>query len=423
MRIVVAHNFYQQPGGEDQVFAAEVELLRAHGHAVETYTVHNHRINQIGGVRRLAGLVWNRDTAAEMRRLVREHRAQVVHFHNTFPLISPAAYKAARTEGAAVVQTLHNFRLLAPCALLFRKGAVCEKCLGRQLAWPGIIRGCYRKSCATTAATAGMVAIHRVMGTWQDAVDLYLAPTPSARSKFVEGGLPADKIIVKPNFLDPDPGMGEGDGGYAVMVCRLSEEKGVGTALAAWTMLSDVMPLKIVGDGPLAASVREAAASNPRIEWLGRRPLNEVCDLIGRASLLVFPSRCYETFGRVIVEAFAKGTPVVASRMGAMADLVDHGRTGALFSPGNPADLAAQVRWLAESPERIESMRQAARREFELRYTGAINHDLLMRAYHTALGDRASRPAATGDVPAVPVAPAVDALDFGAVRRAATETP
>ena len=389
MRIVVAHNFYQQPGGEDQVFAAEVELLRAHGHEVETYVVHNDRINGLGGAKRLSSLVWNRAAARELQRLVRTHRAEIVHFHNTFPLISPSGYRAARREGAAVVQTLHNFRLLAPCALLFRKGKVCESCLGRRIAWPGIARGCYRNSCATTAAAAGMLAVHRTMGTWRDGVDLYLAPTRSAGAKFIQGGLPADKIFIKPNFLDPDPGAGEGHGGFAIMVGRLSEEKGIETALAAWEMLADVVPLKIVGDGPLAPLVRRVVARNKNIEWLGRRPLPEVCDLMGQAAMLVFPSRCYETFGRVIIESFAKGTPVVASNMGAMADLIDPGRTGALFEPGNPIDLASHVRRLIESPAQLRTMRQAVRREYELHYTGAANHELLMQAYRAALGRQA----------------------------------
>lgn len=389
MKIVVAHNFYRQPGGEDQVFAAEVELLRAHGHQVATYVVHNDCIGHLGGAKQLTSLVWNRDTAAELRQLVRAQRADVVHFHNTFPLISPSAYRAARGEGAAVVQTLHNFRLLAPCALLFRKGKVCESCLGRQVAWPGIARGCYRNSRATTAATAVMLTVHRSIGTWRNAVDLYIAPTRSAKAKFVEGGLPEDRIFVKPNFLDPDPGPGEGDGGFAVMVGRLSEEKGVRTALAAWETLADVLPLKIVGDGPLAPLVERAVARHPNIQWLRRRPLPEVCELMGRAAMLVFPSVCYETFGRVIVESFAKGTPVVASNQGAMADLIDPAATGALFEPGNPADLAFHVKRLLAAPAELRLMRQAARREYELRYTGSTNHELLMRAYQAAMGRHA----------------------------------
>src|SRR5205814_1104988 len=168
---------------------------------------------------------------------IRAQRPRVAHFHNTFPLISPAAYYAARAEGVGVVQTLHNFRLLCPNALFFRDGKVCEDCLGRPVAWPGVVHGCYRGSRAASAATAVMTAAHRALGTWRTAVDVYVALTEFSRQKFIAGGLPAEKIAVKANFVYPDPGPGAGAGGYAVFVGRLSAEKGVETLLAAWRPL------------------------------------------------------------------------------------------------------------------------------------------------------------------------------------------
>jgi len=390
MNIIVAHNFYQQPGGEDQVFAAEVDLLRRFGHNVETFVLHNDAIAQIGRARMIAATMWNHQTYRSLRQLARATRADVVHFHNTFPLISPAAYKAARDGGAAVVQTLHNFRVICPAALLFRDGHVCESCLGRRFAWPGIVHGCYRSSHSGTAVVAGMVAGHRMLRTWQRAVDVYIAPTASARSKLIEGGLPAASLAVKPNFVDPDPGPGRGGGGYALFVGRLSQEKGLETLLAAWLALGAAMPLKIVGDGPLAPVVSEAVSRQGNIEWLGRRPLDEVYRLLGEAAALVFPSRCYETFGRVIIEAFAKGTPVIASRLGAMADLIQDGRTGLLFEPGNVGDLVRQVQRLLGDPTLLSEMRVAARSEYESHYTGTQNQEQLLAVYERAI--RVRRP-------------------------------
>jgi glycosyltransferase involved in cell wall biosynthesis len=394
MRIVVAHNFYQQPGGEDQVFADEVALLRRFGHEVVPFTIHNDRIETMGRLSVAAATVWNRATYRDLAPLVRGHRPQVVHFHNTFPLISPAAYQAARDEGAAVVQTLHNFRLLCPSGVLFRDGKVCEDCVGRVVPWPGVVHKCYRGSRPATAVLAAALSAHRARGTYRDAVDLYIAPTESARATFVAGGLPAEKIAVKPNFVDPDPGLGDGLGGYAVFVGRLSYEKGLETLLEAWRMLPGV-PLKVIGDGPLAPQVREAAAANPSITWLGRRTLNDVYETVGRASFLVFPSRCYETFGRVAVEAFAKGTPVIASGHGGMADVVTHGRTGLLFAPGDAAALADAVRQMLRL---APPMRLAARREYETKYTGDQNHDLLQSAYQRAC--ESVSPRGTGFQPA-----------------------
>lgn len=403
MKVVVAHNFYQQPGGEDVVFQAEVDLLRKSGHDVTTYEVHNDRVKQMNRLSLLANTVWNRHSHRELLELVRTTKAEVVHFHNTFPLISPAAYRAARRGGAAVVQTLHNFRLLCPSALFYRDGKVCTECLGRSFAYPGIQHGCYRGSRLQSGVTAGAVAVHRASGTWHNAVDRYIALTESAREKFLIGGLPADKIVVKPNFVDPDPGPRAG-GDYAIFVGRLSPEKGVDTLLAAWEIIGHRVPLKIVGDGPMADLVRDAVASNPSIEWLGRRAPDEIAELIGRAALLVQPSNCFETFGRVAVEAFAVGTPVVATGHGAMADVVGtDGRLGDTFAPGSGSDLAAKVLALIGHPTRLAMLRSNVRHEYEAKYTGPQNqlylNDIYRQAIAVARGDDVSlEPAAAAGV-------------------------
>ena len=385
MRILVCHNFYQQPGGEDQVFAAEVDLLRLFGHEVSTFEMDNDAVDTMSRPGLIQATIWNGKSHREMCKRVAASRAEVVHFHNTFPLISPASYYAARSQGAAVVQTLHNFRVLCPGANLFREGRACEDCVGKRIPWPGIVHQCYRESLPASAAVAALITTHHVIGTWQNAVDVYLAPTEFARKKFVAGGLPEDKLLVKPNFVDPDPGIGTGAGGYAIFVARLSHEKGLETLLAAWEKLAGSVPLKIIGDGPLAHLVTAAQQRTSNIEWLGRRSLSEVYDAIGQASMLIFPSRCYETFGRVAVEAYAKGTPVIASRHGAPGDIVRENITGLLFEPGNADELAAAVRRMVSNPPAMTSMRHAARREYEDHYTGAANHQQLMTAYRLAI--------------------------------------
>ncbi len=329
MRVLICHNFYQQAGGEDQVFAAEAQLLRQFGHDVQTYAVHNDQIELMGKLKLAAATVWNRGAADEIARRTRQHGAQIVHFHNTFPLLSPAVYSAAHRSGAAVVQTLHNYRLICPAATLFRDGKPCEKCVGR-LPVQGVVHGCYRGSRAATAAAAVMLGVHRAIGTYTEKVDAYIALTQSARDKFLAAGFDPQQLHVKPNFLDPDPGEGPGDGGYALFVGRLAEEKGIRPLLEAWKHIGNELPLKICGDGPLADAVREAAANQPAIHWLGRQPLAEVIDLMRRAAMLVFPSLWYEPFGRTIIESFACGTPVAASDLGSMKELIQPRRTGAV---------------------------------------------------------------------------------------------
>jgi glycosyltransferase involved in cell wall biosynthesis len=236
-----------------------------------------------------------------------------------------------------------------------------------------------------------MIAAHRLMGTWRNAVDAYIALSEFSRRKFLEGGLPADKIAVKSNFAYPEPGTGAGNGGYAVYVGRLSAEKGVETLLRAWQSLGKAVPLTIAGDGPLAPAVQEAAAQNAAIQWLQGVSHENVYDLIGAAAFLILPSQCYEgALPRVVIEAFAKGTPVVVSRLGAMAEIVDDRRNGLRFDPGNPEDLAAKVRCLFLDSSALKQMRRAARETFDQNFTADANHEVLMAIYARAV-DRYSR--------------------------------
>jgi glycosyltransferase involved in cell wall biosynthesis len=385
MKVLLCHNYYQERGGEDESFEAEAGLLEAHGHAVVRFTLHNDAIRAMSRWAVARRTVWSRETYRQLRNLIRRERPAVLHCTNTFPLVSPSAYYAARAEDVPVVQSLRNYRLLCPNGLFLRNGQVCEACLGKAVPWPGVVHGCYRGSRAASAVVAGMIAGHKVLRTWTRAVTLYFTLTEFARRKFVEAGWPEDRIAVKPNFVHPDPGPGSGAGGYGVFVGRLSPEKGVRVVLEAWSRLPVPVPLKIIGDGPQSAEVEAAARTNPAIEWLGRRPLPDVLRILGDAAFLVMPSIVYETLGRSMIEAFARGTPVVASRLGAMAEVVADGRTGLHFAPGNAGDLAAQVVRLLTDRPALARMRQAARQEFEAKYTAEQNYRMLLELYRRAL--------------------------------------
>jgi glycosyltransferase involved in cell wall biosynthesis len=385
MNILVAHNYYKLAGGEDQCVAAEVAMLRAHGHHVTQYCLSNDATDGLGRLKLASRTIWSRPAFQDVRRLIRVHRPQVVHFHNTLPLISPAAYYAAHAEGVPVVQTLHNFRLVCVNPNLFRDGKPCEDCLGKMTPWRGVVHNCYRDSRAASAAVAAMVAAHWLFGTWRNAVDAYIALSEFSRRKFIEGGLPANKIAIKSNFVYPEPRTGDGNGGYALYVGRLSVEKGLQTLLKAWQSLKEAVPLKIAGDGPLAPLVQEAAARNPAIQWLRDVSHEKVYDLIGAAAFLILPSQCYENAPRVLVEAFAKGTPVVASKLGAMAETIDVGRNGLLFAPGNPEDLTTKARSLFADLPTLKRMRRIARETFDQNFTAEVNHEALMAIYTSAM--------------------------------------
>jgi len=384
MRLLLCHNHYQLPGGEDQVFRDERWLLESRGHEVLSFVRHNNDIEHMSGRKAALATLWNDETYVAITKLIREQRPDIIHCTNTFPLISPAVYYAAQAEKVPVVQSLHNYRLLCANGYMLRDGAPCEACSGRFFAWPALQHKCYRNSLAATTAVAGMQTFHRVIGTWRNTVNMFITCSNFAREKFLQAGIAAEKIVMKPNFVHPDSGPGTGSGDYAVFVGRLSPEKGIETLLAAWRELALPLQLKIIGDGPLAPRVQAAAEQDSRIEWLGWQPLENVLSVIGDAAMLLMPSIWYETFGRTIVESFSKGTPAIVSRLGAMAELVDDGRTGLHATAGDPRDLAAKVAHLAQNESLRQSMRQACRKEFEARYTAEANYKQLMEIYALA---------------------------------------
>jgi len=384
-KILLCHNEYTQTGGEDLVFAEERRLLEAHGHEVVPYTRHNDDIQDIAPISLAARTFWNHETYRALRKLIRRERPALIHCANTFPLVSPAAYYAAHAEGIPVIQTLHNFRLLCAAATLSRKNSVCEDCVGSFAPWRGVTRGCYPRGRAAGAALVGMLAAHKAIGTWKREIDTYIALTEFSRELFIRGGLPEAKIRVKPNFVETDPGLGSGAGGYTVFVGRLSSEKGIDTLLDAWSRLRSDTELVIIGDGPMADQVRCAASQDPRIRLYGWRKASEVLDIVGDAAVLVVPSIWYETFGRVIVEAYAKGTPVIASNHGAMAELVEDGRTGSLFQPGSPEALARAIAQFYSNPDAQPGMRDAARARYLAKFTAATNYEILRSIYDEAL--------------------------------------
>lgn len=388
--VAIAHNYYQQAGGEDQVFASEAALLERNGHRVIRYEEDNARIADRSPAVTAIDAIWSTNSARSLTELIRREKPDLVHFHNTFPLISPAAHYAVHREGLPVVQTLHNFRLLCPGATLFRNGAVCEDCIRQFSLRPAMLHKCYRGSRPATAAVATMLTVHRAARTWKRKVNVYIALSEFARRKFIQGGLPASRIMVKPNFVSPDPGMGTGSGGYALFAGRLSAEKGIAVLTSAWRELADI-PLVVAGDGPLAGTKWPAG-----VNWIGRQSREKILELMRDARVLIFPSEWYEGAPMAIIEAFACGLPVIASDLGSMAEMVAHERTGLLFNPGDAADLASKVRWVFEHPDAMPAMRAAARREFEEKYTAERNYEMLTAIYEMAVTNfRGTRRAAS----------------------------
>ena len=380
MRILVVHNAYQHRGGEDSVVDAEIVLLRSRGHEVETYFRSNDDVGSMPSLALVCQTLWSSRTTRDLAEQINRFRPDIIHAHNTFPLISPSLYWAAERAGVPVVQTLHNFRLMCLNALFLRDGKVCEDCLG--LPWRGVVRACYRGSHAASAALAGMLTLHRGLGTYRNKVARYIALNEFCRGKFIEGGLPAERVVVKPNFVDfdmPEPVARAG----LLFVGRLSVEKGVATLAQAMTLLPDAK-LRVAGDGPEAGLLDGVAG----VTRLGSQPGETVRQEMSRAAALVVPSIWYENFPRTIVEAFACGLPVIASRIGALADIVGDGETGLLFEPGNPRDLADKMTWALAHPERMAEMGRKARAQYEVEFSAEVNYRQLMEIYASVLAER-----------------------------------
>lgn len=386
MRVLQIHNYYQRWGGEDEAAEHEVRLLQQYGHEVKLYYRHNDDIKSFGVLRKAMLFfenTWSMKSYKAIRRVLQEFKPDVVHMHNYFPLISPAAYYACSRAGVPVIQTLHDYRLICPMGHLLRKGQICEECIHNSL-WRSIKYGCYRGSRLLTLSNALMVSAHRFLKTWDKRVDLYIAVSEFVRRKFIEGGFMASKVVVRPNCFAEDAGPGEQRRRYALFIGSLTHHKGVETLLEAWKKIS--LPLKIIGEGPLypwaETFIRENNLSQVTLE--GFRPQKEVFSYLKGALFLVAPSIWFETFGRIIVEAYTTATPVIASRLGAFEELVEEGKTGLLFCPGDPQDLANKVNYAMENPKEIEGWGKEARLVFEKKYSGKIAYERLMEIYQQA---------------------------------------
>lgn len=376
-RVLLVHNAYQQRGGEDSVVASEAALLRAHGHEVATYLRHNDDVPQVSKLSLAAQALWSRQSTAEVRERIAAFRPDVVHVHNTLPLVSPSVFWAAHRAGVPVVQTLHNFRMMCPQAMFLRQGKTCEDCLGR-LPWRGVLRGCYRHSVPQTAVVAATVVLHRGLGTYDRAITRFIALSEFSRGKFIEGGLAPERVIIKPNFVeDAGDGLTEGRHG-GLFVGRLSDEKGVGVLLEA--LRHHAADVEVIGEGDWSPQAKAQLGERAP----GFLPVEQILARMKRASYLLLPSLCGENFPRTLAEAYCCGLPVIASRIGALAELVEDGVTGLLFETGNARDLADKLAWAEAHPAQMQAMGRTARARYEALYSPETNLQRLLAIYEEA---------------------------------------
>jgi glycosyltransferase involved in cell wall biosynthesis len=390
-KVALVHNAYSSdsPSGEDVVAEEECRLLEAHGLEVCRYSRSNDELKVAAyGDLALTALQtpWSVNTYHDMKRFLDRHRPDLVHVHNTFPLISNSVVDACHHAGVPCVATVHNYRFGCANGLLLRDGRPCETCLSTGSVLPGLRHRCYRNSLPATLVVATSIALSRARKVLARRVSAIIALTEFQKSLLVKSGVPADKVVVKPNFVQAPrvvTDWRDRDLGF-LFVGRLSHEKGLRLLMEVWKRLGGAAgKLTVIGDGPLRAELQRESPDG--VNFLGKLPRTEVLELIGRARALLFPSIWFETFGLTIVEAFSNGVPVIASRIGGVPEIVDDGVVGELVSPGDVGAWHDSILAWSRNPDGLESMGTKARERHRLMYGPEKNFDSLMSVYRRAV--------------------------------------
>lgn len=389
MKILIGHNHYRWPGGEDAVVATEARLLSDLGHEVKLFETDNAQFLNGGILQKInsaKNLFWSARSYKNLKAILNDFKPQVAHFHNIYFSLTPSVYDACHDHGVAVIQSLHNFRMMCANGLFFRNGSVCEDCV-RKSVWQGIKNRCYQDSILSSSLVTAITSFHRWKNTFNEKVDMYITATEFTRSKYVREGIIADKIAIKPNVYYPIEKFLKPKGEFVLYVGRLSREKGVERLLDAWEDIGNI-PLKLMGEGPLEAQLKSKVEQKglKQIEFLGRLNDQQYIDYMQRAKFLIVPSLCYENFPRIVVEAFAFGLPVLASRLGSLVEIIDDGNTGCLFDPNNMEDFRDKIKIMWGRDD--QGLSEKVLKIFNEHFSPKVNIEKLISIYNQAIMNR-----------------------------------
>ena len=394
--MLLLHNRYRFSGGEDVAAGAEADLLRERGIDVRTFEERNEFRSAAQTVKLVWDSSWSRRSYASVQSVCRQFRPDVAHVHNFWMGLTPSVHAACHDAGVPTVQTLHNYRLLCVNALLLRDDKVCEDCIGRA-PWPGVVHRCYRNSGIASAAMLRMILENRARKTWIRHVQAFITPSEYSRSKFIAAGMRPDNIFVKPNVVpDSDDTHSRPSASRMILYSgRLSEEKGLPALLDAWSRVPDRGDacLCIAGGGPSRDTLRHRATGLgigvPVLEFVGEKSRAEIRLLLASARAAVLPSVAPESFSMTAAEALSMGRPVIASRHGALEEIVRHGQTGWLVPPGDVDALSGALTDALHDPVTADRLGEGARREYLKSFSTDRNFETLIRIYGTAIGEPA----------------------------------
>lgn len=376
MRILSVHNLFRQYAGSDTVAAADEKMLAQYGD-VTSYTRHSNEIAGMDGLQKVqlaADTLYSRRTVSEITALVERCRPDIAYVHNVFPLISPSLYQVLYKLGIPSVHVLHDFRLWCPNSRFYLNHEPCQRCQpGNYM--PAMMNRCVQGNTAYSALYAASLYLNDRNG-FKDKIGGFICLTQFAKDLLLQLQIPEEKIHICPNHIDTSIFTPQYCGGsYVLYLGGLYRDKGVMTAAKAFAKLPHI-PLKFVGAGDAEPELRDFIQQNrlTNVELVGYKSGQQKLDYLRNSMFTVVPTHCYETFGLVVLEAFASGKPVVASAIGSLPHVVDPEQTGFLFRPQDADDLAAKVRWLFERPAEIEKMGHKARTVVEQKYDSSLRY-------------------------------------------------
>jgi glycosyltransferase involved in cell wall biosynthesis len=398
MRILLVHNRYRSgaPSGENRVVDQESKALAALGHEVIPFGRSSDEIGQWSLAKKAslpARTVWSRETHRELKAALREHEPEVVHVHNTFPLLSDAVLYACRDARVPVVATVHNYRLACSNGSFFRDGAVCHDC-NRGLTVRAVVHGCYRDSPAATAPLTLAKRVHRQ--AWESLISAYVFISKSQRDLHAELGFPSNRVFVRYNLIPRQGRLQAARTPTVVYAGRLHEAKGARLLMAGWDCYigksgEPGLKLVIAGGGPLEDEMAAWASVRPSVEMTGTVSSDRCAELIARARAVVVPSVWEEPFGLVAVEAMAAGVPPIAAGHGSFPELITPGVDGVLFTPGDPDALALAIADVERNPGQYETYGDQARKTYEQRFDPQRSVEELLEIYRFAIANPALR--------------------------------
>lgn len=389
MNILQIHNFYKISGGECSVVMSERGMFDASCHEFVPFTVDSREIQVYAFGRKVLSFLqipYNFENYNRLFRLLQTNLPDVAHVHNIFPLLSPSVYSVLKKYHLPVVQTVHNYRFLCPNGLFFINGQICEDCLHKGL-FSCVKKKCMHDSWATSAMYAAAVGLAWRTGNIPNNIDIFIALNRFGRDKLIQGGIPAEKIRICGNFIEHIADHPQAKADYVLYLGRLSSEKGLHTLFKAMQVLPPHVRLKVAGSGPLEPELKDFAARHlgGKVEFLGFVSGEEKTRLISHALCMVVPSEWYENFPISVVESLSLGTPVIASRMGGLPEMIEHQETGLLFTAGDAEDLAQQILTIYSDRESTKAMSKAAIEAARVRFSKETHLRELMSIYEEAI--------------------------------------